>query len=54
MVAGALLSYSFAVLALAYYIWICLVVGLWSQVFPAVNKRDTPETPGTAAERLLW
>ncbi len=45
MVAGALLSYSFAVLALAYYIWICLVVGLWSQVFPAVNKRDTPETP---------
>jgi hypothetical protein len=34
MVAGALLSDSFAVLALAYYIWICLVVGLWSQVFP--------------------
>ena len=55
MVAGALLSDSFAVLALAYYIWICLVVGLWSQVFPdfvgirkaqkAVNTRDTPKTP---------
>ena len=55
MVAGALLSYSFAVLALAYYIWICLVVGLWSQVFPdfvgirkaqkAVNTCDTPKTP---------
>ena len=55
MVAGALLSDSFAVLALAYYIWICLVVGLWSQVFPdfvgirkaqkAVNTRDTQDPP---------
>ena len=58
MVAGALLSDSFAVLALAYYIWICLVVGLWSQVFPdfvgirkaqkAVNTRDTQDSRSTS------